>query len=84
MINYDIPNDAEDYVHRIGRTARAESKGEAITFINDFKQFKFLDIENLIGYEVNKLPLPEKLGVAPTYNPKKIVEKPFTKRYGKR
>ncbi len=84
VINYDIPNDAEDYVHRIGRTARAESKGEAITFINDFKQFKFLDIENLIGYEVNKLPLPEKLGVAPTYNPKKIVEKPFTKRYGKR
>lgn len=70
VINYDIPNEAADYVHRIGRTARAESKGEAITFINEFNQNKFGDIEKLIGYEVIKTPLPEKFGKGPKYDPK--------------
>jgi ATP-dependent RNA helicase RhlE len=69
VINYDIPNDAEDYVHRVGRTARAASTGKAITFINELNQHKFLQIENLIGYEVKKLPLPEKLGPGPLYEP---------------
>ncbi len=80
VINYDIPNDAEDYVHRIGRTARAESKGVAITFINDFKQFKFLEIESLIGYEINKLNIPDWMGKSPLFEPKKMTAKPFFKK----
>ncbi len=80
VINYDVPNDAEDYIHRIGRTARAESKGEAITFVNDFKQYKFADIENLIGYEIVKNTLPNFLGKAPIYNPSKREEKPIFKK----
>lgn len=81
VINYDVPNDAEDYVHRIGRTARAESKGEAITFINDIKQYKFLDIEKLIGYEVLKNPLPDNFAKGPEYDPKVAPnKKPFSKK----
>jgi len=80
VINYDIPNEAADYVHRIGRTARAESKGEAITFINEFNQNKFGDIEKLIGYEVIKTPLPEKFGRGPKYDPK-APHNPGKKKY---
>lgn len=81
VINYDVPGDAEDYIHRIGRTARASSKGEAITFINDLDQQKFFKIENLIGSEITKLPLPEYLGVAPVYEPeKKAKKKPFRRK----
>lgn len=70
VINYDVPNDGEDYIHRIGRTARAESNGEAITFISEREQGRFLTIENLLGKEVTKVALPEKFGEAPEYNPK--------------
>jgi ATP-dependent RNA helicase RhlE len=69
VINYDTPHDAEDYVHRIGRTARAETTGTAITFINEKDQRKFLQIEKLIGREVSKLPLPAELGEGPQYKP---------------
>jgi len=69
VINYDVPRDAEDYIHRIGRTARAESKGEALTFINPDDQYKFKKIEDLIGSEVPKLPLPAELGPGPDYAP---------------
>ncbi len=69
VVNYDIPPDPEDYVHRIGRTARADSTGTAITFINDKASRKFAGIEDLIGKEVAKIPLPEHLGPAPTYLP---------------
>jgi ATP-dependent RNA helicase RhlE len=69
VINYDTPHDAEDYVHRIGRTARAESTGTAITFINEKDQQKFHRIERLIGREVNKLPIPHDLGEGPGYHP---------------
>ncbi|MDO9553826.1 DEAD/DEAH box helicase [Rhodonellum sp.] len=68
VINFDTPNDPEDYVHRVGRTARADSKGEAITFINEKDQFKFSSIENLIGMEVTKLPLPKGFEEGPTYS----------------
>ena len=71
VINYDIPNDAEDYVHRIGRTARADSKGVALTFISDKDQYKFHDIETLIEQEVEKIPLPKHIGEGPEYNPTK-------------
>ncbi len=58
VINYDVPNDAEDYIHRIGRTARASSKGEAITFVNDQDKLKFRKIETFLGRPLAKLPLP--------------------------
>jgi len=71
VVNYDVPGDAEDYVHRVGRTARAESTGVALTFISTGDQQKFKRIEDLIGYEVKKLPLPAGMGETPTYDPKK-------------
>ncbi|HNP47470.1 MAG TPA: DEAD/DEAH box helicase [Bacteroidia bacterium] len=69
VINYDVPSDAEDYVHRVGRTARAESTGEAITFINEKDQRRFAQIEQLIEREIPKYPLPEELGAGPAWNP---------------
>jgi superfamily II DNA/RNA helicase len=69
VINYDVPHDAEDYVHRIGRTARAGGEGIAITFVAEKEQRKFGLIEKLIQSEVRKVPLPEALGEAPAYNP---------------
>lgn len=71
VVNFDVPPDPEDYIHRIGRTARAESTGTAITFINQKDQRKFFDIENLIGKDIPKLNLPESLGEAPLYEPEK-------------
>jgi ATP-dependent RNA helicase RhlE len=68
VINYDTPHDAEDYVHRIGRTARAERTGVAITFINEKDQHKFSRVEKLIGKEIVKLPLPAELGEGPSIN----------------
>ncbi|MDP3928038.1 MAG: DEAD/DEAH box helicase [Bacteroidota bacterium] len=70
VVNFDVPPDPEDYVHRIGRTARAESKGTAITFINEKDQRRFHAIETLIEKEIPKLPLPTFLGEAPIYSPK--------------
>ena len=67
VINYDVPRDAEDYVHRIGRTARAARKGEALTLISPMDQLRFRKIEQLIGSEITKLPVPEHLGTAPAY-----------------
>lgn len=81
VINYDTPHDAEDYIHRIGRTARAETTGTAITFVNEKDQQKFHRIEKLIGREVNKLPLPHQFGESPTYNPgSKSNKRPFKGR----
>ena len=58
VVNYDVPHDAEDYVHRVGRTARAEATGVAITLINRKERGKFLKIENFIKSTVKKLALP--------------------------
>ncbi len=69
VINFDVPNDAEDYVHRIGRTARAKSSGVALTFINDKDQYQFSMIENLLGKEIYKVPLPDGFDEGPEYNP---------------
>ena len=66
-----MPNDAEDYVHRIGRTARADRTGEAITFINNEQFHKFDEIEKLIEKEIVKIPAPKKLGPSPVYKLKK-------------
>lgn len=59
VINFDTPSDAEDYVHRVGRTARAETTGAAVTLVNKMDIPKMQRIEKLIGYEVNKAPLPD-------------------------
>ena len=67
VINYDVPHDAEDYVHRIGRTARAERDGQAVTLVSDDDMVYFRQIEQFLGKEVEKLPLPEGLGEAPDY-----------------
>lgn len=65
VINYDVPHEGEDYIHRIGRTARAASTGTAYTFINDKEQFKFHRIEQLLGRPVEKLQVPAELGPTP-------------------
>ena len=68
VINYDIPSDAEDYVHRIGRTARGDNTGVALTFINAEDCYNFSKIESLIGQEVRKLALPEGFEEGPSYD----------------
>lgn len=70
VINYDVPHDSEDYVHRIGRTARANNDGCAITFVSEKEQTQFKSIENFIGKDIYKIPVPEELGEAPEYNPR--------------
>lgn len=70
VINYDVPHDNEDYVHRIGRTARANHDGCAITFVSEKEQSKFKSIENFLQKEIYKIPVPEELGEAPAYRPK--------------
>ena len=71
VINYDVPHDAEDYVHRIGRTARANHDGCAITFVSETEQVKFKSIEDFLERVIYKIPVPEELGEAPEYTPKK-------------
>jgi len=70
VLNFDTPHDAEDYVHRIGRTARAEKTGTAITFVNEKDHWKFQKVEKLIGNEIVKLPLPAELGEGPLFQTK--------------
>lgn len=81
VVNYDVPGDAEDYIHRVGRTARAESTGVALTFINPEDQRKFKKIEDLIGSSVKKLPLPEGFSEGPVYEPEKHFAKPQRKNF---
>jgi superfamily II DNA/RNA helicase len=67
VINYDTPFDAEDYVHRVGRTARANTKGEAITLVNEKDMRKLHQIQRLIEADITQIPLPEELGSGPEY-----------------
>jgi len=67
VINYNVPSDAEDYVHRVGRTARAEKTGVAITFINQKEVGSFKRIEKFIGSEIRKMPLPSNFEAGPEY-----------------
>ncbi|HLC82405.1 MAG TPA: DEAD/DEAH box helicase [Bacteroidia bacterium] len=78
VINYDVPGEPADYIHRIGRTARAASTGVALTFINEYDQQKFQQIETLIAATVNKIPLPEGFPAGPQYNPDVKIKKPFS------
>lgn len=69
VINYDVPHDPEDYIHRIGRTARASATGRAITFVSETEQGKFHRIEEFIEREIPQNPMPEELGEGPEYKP---------------
>ncbi len=69
VINFDVPGDAEDYVHRVGRTARAKATGVALTLVNENDMYKFKLIEEFIEDEVMKIPLPPELGDGPKWNP---------------
>ncbi len=80
VINYDVPHDPEDYVHRIGRTARAGEKGRAVTFVSEQDQYKFLQIECFLEKEVVKNTLPGKLGEGPPYQPQKIRRSRFVNK----
>ncbi|MCL4148112.1 UNVERIFIED_CONTAM: hypothetical protein GTU68_040954 [Idotea baltica] len=84
VMNYDVPGDAEDYVHRIGRTGRADSSGIAITLINIKDQQKFQKIEQLIERDIRKLAMPKAIGEGPAYEPNKKrssgPRKPFKNR----
>ena len=70
VINFDVPHDSEDYVHRIGRTARANNDGVALTFISEKEQSNFKSIENFLEKEIYKIPIPEEFGEAPEYKPR--------------
>ncbi|MBP5134173.1 MAG: DEAD/DEAH box helicase [Paludibacteraceae bacterium] len=83
VINYDVPSDVEDYVHRIGRTARAAAEGAAITFVSADDQWRFKKIEDFLEKEITKNEVPAQLGEAPAYNPTKGTDRnkrPFGKR----
>ena len=82
VLNYDVPHDAEDYVHRIGRTARADRDGVAITFVSEAEIYKFQEIEHFLGHEVDKRPLPDGLGEAPEYT-KRTKKRSNTRRHGR-
>lgn len=70
VINYDVPGDGEDYVHRIGRTARAEAEGAAFTLVGEKEQNKFAAIEQLLEKEVEKAKVPDEFGSTPAYTPR--------------
>ena len=83
VINYDVPHDSEDYVHRIGRTARANNDGVALTFVNEKEQGKFKQIENFLEKDIYKIALPEELGEAPEYSPRNNDGKKRRNAHGK-
>ncbi len=84
VINFDVPHDGEDYVHRIGRTARAKADGTAYTLISPKEQSKFNAIERLIGNEVPRGLVPQELGPTPEYNPAINSKKTPKKRHVKK
>ena len=69
VLNYDVPHDPEDYIHRIGRTARAAATGSAVTFVSEEEQGKFHQIEKFIERDIRKVELPESVGAGPRYAP---------------
>ena len=71
VLNYDVPHDVEDYIHRIGRTARANRQGAGITFVSEAEQDKFSRIEKFLQKEIEKYPMPEGVGEGPAYEPRK-------------
>lgn len=89
VVNFDVPHDTEDYVHRIGRTARADHDGVAVTLVSSKDISRFMQIEKFLGHEVEKMPIPEKFGSTPEYKAqekrnKKISDKKKKHYRGKR
>ncbi len=68
VVNYDVPAEPEDYIHRIGRTARADAEGRGITFVSDKERHRMHRIETLLDKEVTKGIVPEEFGVTPSLN----------------
>lgn len=75
VINYDVPRDCDDYIHRVGRTARANTTGRGITLVSENDQIAFKKIEDFIGKSIDKMQLPKGIGEAPEYNPQKTTQK---------
>lgn len=69
VINWDLPMDTEDYIHRIGRTGRADAKGKAISLIGEKEQRGLVKVCRLIGRDIEQLPIPEYIGESPEFNP---------------
>lgn len=84
IINYDVPHDAEDYVHRVGRTARADATGVALTLVNDKDMWKFSQIERMIERSVIKLSPPESIGKGPEWMDSKPRNTSFQRKFKKR
>lgn len=83
VINYDVPRDAEDYVHRIGRTARAENLGVAVTLVGEDEQRYFDKIERFLKRDIERMVVPAEMGETPAkYQPKPIEKKRFGRHYG--
>lgn len=82
VLNYDVPHEAEDYIHRIGRTARASATGLAITFITPEDQHRFARIERMLESEIPKGKVPEDLGAVPEYAPSAKKKKKSKKKSG--
>lgn len=80
VINFDVPYDVEDYVHRIGRTARAGDSGMAITFVSPEDQHLFEKIEQFLQKKIYRIPVPSELGESPEYNPEEFRKQKGTKR----
>lgn len=80
VINYDMPHDPEDYVHRIGRTARASADGLSISFVSEDEQDVFDRIEKFLGKKVYRLPLPEEVGDGPEWDPNRRKSSGFGKK----
>lgn len=75
VVNYDVPHDAEDYVHRIGRTARAGSEGSAVTLVSEKDQHAFKSIEKFLEKDIEKNDIPQELGEGPAYTGKIVKDK---------
>lgn len=82
VVNYDVPREAEDYVHRVGRTARANTDGIAVTFVSERDQSRFGFIERFLGKEVRKAEMPAEIGQGPTYRPENK-ERNFKRKHHK-
>lgn len=84
VVNFDVPHDVEDYVHRIGRTARANNDGCAITLVSVEDQTRFKQIENFLEKDIYKIPVPASLGESPAYEPKETRKRSSRKFSGKK
>ncbi len=84
VINFDVPRDEEDYVHRIGRTARAGRGGRAVTLVNEKDMLFFRQIERFLGKEIPKEQMPEEFGEGPAYHSGVKKKKNFKRYYSKR